>query len=167
MGDFIDDIILREGGDKETNDPSDSGGRTKYGISERAHPELWKDGPPTYAQARACYISTYVLPFQGIDDLNLVHQLVDWAVTSGTMRVAQALQQVVGVMPDGVIGPKTLAAINNYNPGTLFGVKVPGFVLLNLAIRDARTMLYAATAKARPKDQKYVLGWIARAQQFK
>ena len=48
MTDLIDRIIKREGGDKETNDPKDAGGRTKYGISERAHPEVWVDGIVTH-----------------------------------------------------------------------------------------------------------------------
>lgn len=165
--DFIDEIIKREGGAVETNDPADAGGRTKFGISEKSNPEAWKNGPPTYEQARAIYIKKYVMPFEGIEDVNLVHQCVDWGVTSGPDRVIRVLQQLVGASVDGVVGPQTLAAINTYNSGTLFGVKVPGFVLLNLALRDARQMMYASITKARPTNLKFLLGWLRRAQEFK
>lgn len=169
MSDFIDDIIRREGGDKETNDPADSGGRTKYGISERAHPEAWADGDVTHDEARVIYRKTYILAekFDQIKDEWLRHQVIDFGVPSGPDTAARMLQQVVGVKVDGVIGPKTLEAIENYPAGTLFGVPVPGKVLLNLAFRDARTLFYAALAKKRPKDLKWLLGWIRRAFEFK
>lgn len=169
MTDQIDDIIRREGGDKETNDPQDSGGRTKYGISERAHPEAWADGDVTYQEARQIYEKVYILAehFDAIDNLALQHQVVDYGVPSGPDAAARLLQQVLGVPVDGNIGPKTLEAIQNYPAGTLFGFKVPGIVLLNLAFRDARILRYATLAKVRPKDLKYLLGWVKRAQEFK
>jgi lysozyme family protein len=168
MADIIDDIIRREGGSKTTNDPDDSGGRTQYGISERAHPEAWADGKVTYQEARSIYEKIYILA----EKFNLLpnflkHQVVDHGVPSGPDTVARMLQQVLGVTADGVIGPKTLEAIEKYPGGKLFGIEVPGSVLLNLAFRDARILHYATIAKRRPKDLKYLLGWIKRAQEFK
>jgi lysozyme family protein len=165
--DFIDRIIEREGGDRETNDPADAGGRTKYGISERANPDLWKDGPPTYEQARQRIFERYVSPFTGITDPQLLEQLVDWGVTSGPVRVIQVLQQLVGTKTDGVIGSRTLAKVKGFPGGRLFGHPVPGSVLLNLAVRDARALLYAGATKARPANLKFILGWLARAFLFK
>lgn len=169
MSDVIDDIIRREGRDKETNDPEDSGGRTKYGISEKAHPEAWADGDVTHDEARTIYEKIYILAerFDKIKDETLKHQVIDFGVPSGPDRAARLLQQVVGVKVDGEIGPKTLAAIENYPSGKLFGCDVPGKVLINLAFRDARTMFYATLAKKRPKDLKFLLGWINRTQEFK
>ena len=37
---FIPKILFAEGGSKYTNDPNDSGGETKYGISKKAFPNL-------------------------------------------------------------------------------------------------------------------------------
>jgi hypothetical protein len=37
----------------------DTGGRTNFGISENAHPEAWKNGPPSEAQAVAIYKHDY------------------------------------------------------------------------------------------------------------
>lgn len=162
---IIDEVIRAEG--PRTSDPVDSGGDTEFGISKNAHPEAWADGHVTRDEARAIYLREYVLPFEGIADELLLHQLVDAAVMSSATTVIGILQQLVGVATDGVIGPKTLAAVTNYPAGELFGVKVPGFVLLNLAFRNARVVLYAGIAKRRPKDLKFLLGWIHRALEFK
>lgn len=169
MADIIDEIIRREGGAKETNDPSDSGGRTKYGISERSHPDVWADGDVSYQEARTVYEKIYILEekFNKIKDLMLFHQVVDHGVTSGPDTAARMLQQIVGTTPDGSIGPKTLRAIEEYPSGKLFGVEVPGNVLLNMKFRDARTLHYATIAKRRPKDLKWLLGWLNRTQEFR
>lgn len=168
MSDLIDDIIRREGGDKETNDPADSGGRTKFGISEKANPEAWADGTVTYDEARQIYEKIYILAehFDKLPEI-LKHQVVDFGVMSGPDAAARLLQQVVGVKADGVIGGNTLEAIKNYPSGKLFGVEVSGIVLLNLAFRDARTLRYATIAKTRPKDLKFLLGWLKRTQEFR
>lgn len=165
--DFIDRIIEREGGSRLSNHPEDAGGRTIFGISERANPDLWKDGPPTREQARARFAERYVFPFTGILDPYLLEQLVDWAVTSGTDRVLRILQQLVGARIDGVIGPNTLAKVESYPGGKFFGFTVPGSVLLNLAVRDARAIQYAGATKARPANLKFILGWLARTFLFK
>jgi lysozyme family protein len=167
--DQIDEIIRREGGEKETNDPADSGGRTKFGISERAHPEAWADGTVDYEEACRIYEKVYILAekFHLLEDVFLKHQVVDFGVPSGPDTAARLLQQVLGVKIDGVVGPKTLEAIKTYPEGKLFGVTVPGSVLLNLAFRDARVMHYATLAKRRPKDLRFLLGWLRRAFEFK
>lgn len=169
MSDFINEIIEREGGDKETNDPADSGGRTKFGISEAAHPEAWADGDVTRPEAREIYQRVYILAehFDKIQNLTLQHQVVDFGVPHGADAATRLLQQVLGVKVDGELGPKTLNAIANFPAGKLFGIDVPGIVLLNFAFRDARIMHDITIAKKWPKNQRFVLGWIRRAQEFK
>ena len=169
MSDIIDDVIRREGGETATNDPADSGGRTQYGISEKAHPEAWADGKVTYAEARNIYEKVYILAehFNLITDVSLLHQVVDFGVLHGADSATRLLQQLVGVKVDGELGPKTLAAIDSYPTGKLFGADVSGKVLLNLAFRDARIMRDATIVKANPKNLKFLLGWLRRAQEFK
>lgn len=169
MSDFIDDEIQREGGATETNDPADPGGRTKYGISEHAHPEAWTDGDVTYQEARDIYEKEYIMAdhFNLIQDQSLQHQVVDFGVLHGVDSAARVLQQIVGVTVDGIIGQKTLDAIAAYPAGTLFGVAVPGSVLLNLAFRDARIMCDATLTKKNPTNLKFLLGWLRRALEFK
>lgn len=45
--------------------------------------------------------------------------IFDWAVNSGPGRSAKTLQRLVMVKPDGGIGPKTLAAISEYDTARL------------------------------------------------
>lgn len=173
MTDQIDQIISRETGGASDGaphlDPDDPGGRTQYGISERSFPEAWKDGQVTYDEARSIYQKVFILKdhFEDINDIVLQHQVVDFGVTAGPDTAAKLLQQLLGVSVDGQIGPQTLAAIANYPAGTLFGVSVPGSVLLNLAFRDARVMFYARDAKRAPKMLKDLLGWLKRTFEFK
>lgn len=169
MGDFIDDEIQREGGARETNDPADAGGLTKYGISEVSHPEAWKNGDISYTEARNIYQKDYIDTngISTIPDVNLLHQVVDFGIPSGPVTAIHILQQILGVPADGVIGPKTVAAIQAYPSGQLFGAPVPGSVLLNLEFRDARALYYATAAKKQPTNLKFLLGWIRRSQEFK
>lgn len=169
MGDFIDQIITEEGGSQETNDPADAGGRTIYGISERANPDAWVNGTPTYEQAREIYKQKYIAidGIESIPDLNLMHQVADFGVTSGPDTSVRTLQQILGVQIDGKIGSTTLAAIAHYPSGTLFGAPISGITLLNLAFRDARIIAYAVDAKRKPANLRFILGWLRRCLDFK
>lgn len=164
MPDLIDDIIRREGGARETDDPSDSGGRTQYGISERAHPDVWAKGYITYKDAREIYQRVYIQGehFDRLPEA-LQRQVVDYGVTAGSDTATRLLQHVLSLPVDGVLGPKTLEAVTHYPDGLLFGSIVPGSVLLNLAFCNARMLEYAKLAQHRPKDLKYLHGWLRRA----
>jgi lysozyme family protein len=43
----------------------------------------------------------------------------DWGVNSGMARPVKALQRIVGVKPDGGMGPQTLRAIANFDSKSL------------------------------------------------
>lgn len=106
----LDWIIRAEGGGVLVHDPNDRGGLTKYGISQKAYPQL--DIPSlTEADARAIYERDYWKPCQCEAlpmPLDLI--LLDGAVLMGAHAVIGQLQRALGVVDDGVIGPKTLAA---------------------------------------------------------
>jgi lysozyme family protein len=53
----------------------------------------------------------------GIENLppDLYRQVFDYSVQSGPPRAIKDLQELVGVKPDGIIGPKTLEAISKYS----------------------------------------------------
>src|SRR5215204_4654531 len=99
--DILEDIIKREGGDTFTDDPSDHGGRTIYGISERFHPEAWESGPPSKEQAKKIYTQMYLAPFAPLVDIGLDDRirvaLIDDAVLSGKKAAIRSLQRVIGV----------------------------------------------------------------------
>lgn len=108
----IDHVLRFEGG--YSDHPSDPGGITNYGITQRT------------AQAHGYMGSMKSIPMHIVRDiyrksywdkakceqlppiLRLIH--FDSGVNSGTHRAAKWLQEAVGAAPDGIIGPKTLAA---------------------------------------------------------
>src|SRR5688572_12640585 len=104
---IIDAILVAEGGSKATNDPNDKGGRTQFGISEKAHPKAWADNKVTEEEARAIYSKKYISGpgFDRIDNEKLRHFLVDFGVNSGPGIAIQCLQRVVGTPVDGILGP--------------------------------------------------------------
>lgn len=157
MSNQVDKVIKAEGGDQETNDPSDSGGRTKFGISEAANPDLWVEGPPSEEASRRRYEEKYVLGprFNLIRDPYLQHQMVDFGVHSGPATATKKLQEILRLPQDGIIGPKTLEAIHLHD-AKLLGNK--------LAL--ARTRLLVRIAQQRPKDLKFLYGWVDRALSF-
>jgi lysozyme family protein len=114
--DLIDAILDRERqGAPPYLTPGDRGGRTSWGISERAHPELWRPGPPTRQQAYDCYRAVYVAPFAfvtvcAVDD-RLRASLIDFAVQSGVGAAIKALQRVLDVTDDGDAGQETQTAL--------------------------------------------------------
>jgi len=105
------DILIPIEGE-ETNDPRDPGGRTKYGLSERAHPELWVNGPPTLDVARGAYETIYWYPAQ-CDKLPwpLSYFVFDAAVNQGADTARRLLQKSLGVVQDGIIGNNTLMTV--------------------------------------------------------
>jgi lysozyme family protein len=108
---IIDGILNREKrGEPPWIAPGDRGGRTSWGISERAHPEAWVDGPPSRERAAEIYRLEYLEPFASLEE-PLRIQMIDIGVTSGVSEAWKLLQKVIGVRPDGSPGPVTRAAL--------------------------------------------------------
>jgi lysozyme family protein len=110
-------LLKHEGG--FVNHPRDPGGMTNLGVTRRAWEE-WTSHPANEADMRGLtpgmveplYRERYWNAVRG-DDLppGVDLAVFDCAVNSGPGRAAMLLQQSIGVWPDGVIGPKTMAAI--------------------------------------------------------
>ena len=115
-------LIGHEGGySTDRNDPGNwTGGKvgsgtlkgTKYGIAANTYPSLDIKNL-TIEQAKAIYKKDWWDKL-GADQLHpsIVYQLWDFAVNAGKNRAIRELQQAVGVPDDGIIGPKTIAAVN-------------------------------------------------------
>jgi lysozyme family protein len=118
------DLVLKsEGG--WVNHPNDPGGETNLGVTKAVweefvgHPvktmkDLTKDDvAPMYALKywRPCYCE--VLP-RGLDFV-----VFSMGVNAGPGRSIKLLQQSIGCLPDGVIGPKTRELISSSNGATL------------------------------------------------
>lgn len=101
-------IIGEEGG--YVNDPRDPGGETKYGISKRSYPnEDIKS--MTLDRARFLYKRDYWDQMKG-DQLPWEWAIAafDCAVNQGVSVSTKFLQDALGVMVDGNIGPRTIKA---------------------------------------------------------
>lgn len=102
-----------------SNNPADPGGRTIYGISERAHPELWKKGTPTLDDAKRLYRAKYWDAVHG-DQLppRTAMALFDFTVHSGEGTAGKALQRLVKAPVDGDVGPTTARLAREAAPTT-------------------------------------------------
>jgi lysozyme family protein len=153
-------ILKHEGG--YVNDPLDSGGRTNLGVTQR----VWEEfvgHPVTEADMKALtpqkvgsmYKLKYwnpsyceVLP-KGLD-----YVVFDFAVNAGTGRSVKTLQQAIGCVADGVIGPKTMAAINDANPKDLI-----------TKFSDARADFYQGIVARKPDQARFIKGWLNRVEE--
>ena len=104
-------IIGHEGG--YVLDSRDPGGETKYGISKRAYPSL-NIKELTLADARVIYLADYWVEIEADSLPDSARLMVfDCAVNTGVGMAKKLLQRAVGTKDDGIIGPKTRAAISN------------------------------------------------------
>jgi len=103
-----------------SNHPNDPGGETMWGVTKavaRADGYVgeMKDFP--VEAAKSIYREKYWDAVQA-EKLppTIRYAVFDAAVNSGPGTSIKWLQESVGATPDGVLGPKTLAAINQLNP---------------------------------------------------
>lgn len=85
-----------------------------------------------------------------IVDQNVANIIVDWCWGSGNSGIRK-VQAILGVKTDGIIGRKTLAAINNY----------PDQKELFNRIKKSRNDFFVNLAKY-PKYKKFLIGWQKR-----
>jgi lysozyme family protein len=130
--------------------PEDRGGLTKFGLSQRAHPDL-DVLSLTREQAIVVYKKRYWNRVLG-DDLPpaLALVLFDWSVHAGVGTAVQRLQRLVGATQDGKLGRRTLAAALRFEPATL---------VLALLHQRGRELVELAE---KPGQVVFAVGWIAR-----
>lgn len=153
--DYIDELLEEEGGSTITDDPSDSGGLTKYGISQKAYPDLDIEAL-TEEEAKEIYKRDY-WDRMHLDDVpeHLRRDLFFAGVNMGIRNpLNRALQEAVGAGADGIIGPNTIKAIKSFdNPEQI----------TRATLREGAIDYYADLAERRPKDKKFINGWMNRA----
>lgn len=162
----IDAVIEREGGSKATNDPLDPGGRTQYGISERANPEAWKDGQVSAQEAREIFLSKYVVwpKFHTIPSSHKYtqEQLIDFGVHSGPTQAVMKLQDCLneaGANPklkvDGDFGAKTLEVLTGLDDRSI-----------NNLLMAARIRLLGRVVQKNANQLNKLSGFLGRALGF-
>ena len=164
------DILNNEGG--FTNDPNDPGGATNKGISWSVwqstsqkilnlEPTLQNLQDLTDLQAKEIYRSLYWEPIHAdeIIDGDLRYFLFDFYVNAGGNAV-KVLQRTINqnggsVVVDGVIGAKTVEAINSIN-----------FIILYNSFKENRQLYYNKLASNNSKLATFLKGWTNRVNKF-
>ncbi len=76
--------------------------------------------------------------------------VVDWVWGSGKNGITE-VQKLLGVVADGIVGAKTLAALNAREPKLLFA-----------QIKKARVQYIERLCRRRPSQQVFKKGWLNR-----
>jgi len=165
---FAGKLLRLEGG--YVNHPNDRGGPTKYGVilsvwREHGHD---KDGDGdidaedikklSEADAKGIAKKIFWDYFMGDQIVNesVAQFIVDWGFNSGRKTVAKIIQRILGVSADGIVGPVTLRAINEFDQEKLFNtIKIERQVFLNNIV------------KRRPDQIVFYNGWMNRVNSFK
>lgn len=150
------------------NDPDDLGGPTMCGVTLATYTEYCrrKGYPrPTAVRLKAIKYADWLAILKTmfwdrwkadqIINASIALMLVDFVWGSGKYGVTVP-QKVLGVTADGIVGPKTLAAINSRDPKQLFA-----------ELKAARKAYYERICNSRPTNKKYLKGWLNRLNDIK
>lgn len=162
MADFLpafEQCIRLEGGYKLHEVKHDRGGMTYAGISRKSWPrwagwgEIDAGRLPEAEAVREFYFANFWAPHRlDICRDQDVAESIFLGVVNGGQAVIKVLQLTVGTTPDGVIGPKTMLAINAMDPRQL----LPLFTLAKIA-------RYRDICMKDRTQVKFLLGWLNRA----
>ena len=150
------------------NDPDDLGGATMCGVTlatftaycnRKGYPR------PTIVRLKAITYKEWLEILKTMfwdkwkaDQINnesIALILVDWVWGSGKYGITIP-QKAIGVTADGIVGPKTIAAVNAKDPKQLFDL-----------IRKERLAYIERICISRPTNLKYKRGWLNRLNDIK
>ncbi len=151
--------IIAVEGTAYTNDPSDRGGETRYGISRSTY-ERYTGKRANQGEIRLMSLSyakeiyrvlfwAYIKGDQLPDKIGLA--LFDQAVNRGVPAAIRLLQAAMGIKADGILGPKTIAKIKEENE----------VVLLYKFCRECQ-LSYVRIVQANPSQIRFLAGWSNR-----
>lgn len=162
-----------------SNDPSDTGGATKYGITEavaRDHGYMGDMASLPLDTAKAIAKAQYwdLLMLDQIAQISddIAEELFEIGYNMGTARAGRFLQIVLNIFNrrgtlfsdvkvDGVVGPRTVAALRRY-----IGLRgVSGELVAMRALNSLQGAAYIDLAQKREKDEDFVYGWILKRVQ--
>jgi len=161
---IIKTTIKLEGGDKLVNDPADSGRQTKFGISQRAYPNI--DIPNlTLEEAIKIYANDYFNDVTLNMAPNIAFKIFDMGVLQGKEKSEKIFQGVLSqvsgspLRKDGVIGLITFTVYMNY----ISKGKNNQDILYDSLVK-AYSKRLRWIAFSRPKNLKFLKGWMIRAK---
>lgn len=159
-------IAKWEGG--YVNDPTDKGGATNMGITIGT----WKqvgydkdgDGDIDIADIKLLTQNDFKAVLKqywnrwkadSINNQSVADILVDWVWGSGKWGIVIP-QRLLGVIDDGIVGPKTIQALNKENQKELFD-----------KIYEARKKFLNDIVKNNSSQKRFIKGWLNRLNDFK
>lgn len=162
-------FVLSWESDKYTNKRTDRGGPTKYGITLATWKKVGydKNGDKvinaedvkllTKVDYERVFKRNYWDACWGdhIKNQSVANLLIDFAYNSGATRAIKHIQRCVGTKQDGVMGPATLSAINNFKQGqwVLFDkLKIDRIAYLNEIVKND------------PRQEANLPGWLRRCK---
>ena len=139
-----------------TDDPTDPGGETKYGIAKNSHPQLDIAGLDWDAAQRIYYKEYWLMGDCNNMPSRLAALHFDGCINHGVGRMAKFLQTVVGATADGDIGPATIALVQQQDETAICN-----------AVCDKRVAYYSAIVANHPDQAKYLNGWLRRVNEMR
>lgn len=150
------------------NDPADSGGATMVGVTIGTFTEYCRRkglAKPTVEHLRNITYRQWLdilktlywdrWKADSILSQSVAEILVDWVWASGKYGITIP-QKVLGVTPDGIVGKKTLAAVNAQDPAKFFA-----------KIVAERKAYIDRICIIRPANNKFKKGWLNRLNALK
>jgi lysozyme family protein len=162
-------ILKWEGG--YVNDPNDLGGATNMGVTLKTWQNVGYDktgdGVIDEEDLKQIFVQDVIdcvlkphywdrWQADKIWNQSVANLLVDWLWASGTTAV-KTVQKVLNLTSDGIVGEKTLAAINNY----------PNQLELFDKIKTERIAYIERICQSRPANKRYKKGWLNRLNDIK
>lgn len=157
-----------------SNDPRDSGGATRYGVTERTARAFGYTGPMSELPielAKRIYRVQY-WDLLKLDDVaerspGVALEMFDTAVNCGQVVAAKLLQRLLNVFNrgegdyaditvDGLVGHNTLHALG----GFLAKRGDAGSQVLVEALNSLQGAYYVELAERRVKDEAFIYGWF-------
>lgn len=161
---------------EEAKRDHDSGGETWEGISRNNYPG-WSGWPlidshksdpdfPHVLKLDATLADKVTLFYKGsqwdpirgddIKNQSIMNYIADWGVNAGLSVPVKHTQTILKLVPDGKVGPATIAAINSAD----------GEYLFNRLVQD-RIKFYNDIVDKNPAKKVWLKGWLIRANSFK
>ena len=158
----INDYLLKVEGEY-TDDKHDKGGKTKYGIIEEEAREFGYKGDMqdlTMDFAKNIYLKKYYLgnKLDKVASDKVALSICDWAVNSGRNGIKNAqiaINQLTNANldVDGIIGNKTLEALNATDPEKFLEV-----------YHNLQRIYYRSKVADDKTQEKFLAGWLNRVQ---
>ena len=158
---IFDYLLMVEGG--YSNDKNDKGGKTKYGIIEEEAREFGYKGDMqdlTMDFAKNIYLKKYYLgnKLDKVANDKVALSICDWAVNSGKNGIKNAQVAInqltnANLDVDGIIGSKTLEALNAADPDKFLEV-----------YHNLQRIYYRSKVADDKTQERFLAGWLNRVQ---